>query len=171
LSAAARRIFNASRGHGMGNFSLGRKSLAELDGVHADLVAVVKRAIELTVQDFAVHDGIRTQQEQRRLVEAGASQTLDSRHITGHAVDLVPYVNGKLRWEWEPIYRIADAVRMAARELGTSLRWGAAWDIDFTASQDSPEDIVSDYGARRRAEGKKAFLDGPHYELPRAKYP
>ena len=51
------------------------------------------------------------------------------------------------------------------------LRWGAAWDIDFTASQDSPEDIVSDYGARRRAEGKKAFLDGPHYELPRAKYP
>jgi len=155
----------------MGNFSLGRKSLAELDGVHADLVAVVKRAIALTVQDFAVHDGIRTVEEQKRLVAAGASQTLDSRHITGHAVDLVPYVNGKLRWEWEPIYRIADAVRIAARELGISLRWGGAWDIDFTASQDSPEDIVADYGARRRAAGKKAFLDGPHYELPKAKYP
>ncbi len=155
----------------MGNFSLGKKSLAELNGVHADLVAVVKRAIEITVQDFAVHDGIRTQQEQRRLVEAGASQTLDSRHITGHAVDLVPFINDKLRWEWEPIYRIADAVRMAARELGISLRWGGAWDIDFTASQDSPEDIVADYDARRRAEGKKAFLDGPHYELPKAKYP
>ncbi|MGE0667541.1 MAG: M15 family metallopeptidase [Sphingomonadales bacterium] len=155
----------------MGTFKLGRKSLAEMDGVHPDLVAVVKRAIELSVQDFSVHDGIRTIEEQKRLVQTGASQTLDSRHITGHAVDLVPYVNGKLRWEWEPIYRIADAVRLAARELGIPLRWGGAWDIDFTASQDSPEDIVTDYAARRRAAGKKAFLDGPHYELPKAHYP
>lgn len=155
----------------MGKFSLGKTSLAELNGVHPDLVAVVRRAIEITVQDFAVHDGIRTIEEQRRLVETGASQTLDSRHITGHAVDLVPYVNGKLRWEWEPIHRIADAVRLAARELGIALRWGGAWDIDFTASEDPPEDLVADYGARRRAAGKKAFLDGPHYELPKAKYP
>ena len=155
----------------MGTFKLGKKSLAELDGVHPDLVAVVARAIELSVQDFSVHDGIRTIEEQKWLVQTGASQTLDSRHITGHAVDLVPYVNGKLRWEWEPIYRIADAVRLAARELGITLRWGGAWNIDFTASQDTPEDLVTDYTARRRAEGKKAFLDGPHYELPKAKYP
>jgi len=152
-------------------FKLGDKSLKELKGVHADLVAVVKRAIELSVQDFAVHDGTRTLAEQKKLMESGASQTLDSRHISGHAVDLVPFINGKLRWEWEPIYKIADAVRMAARELGTPLRWGGAWDVSFTQLDDSPEDLVADYTARRRKLGKKAFLDGPHFELPKDQYP
>lgn len=153
------------------SFKLGSKSLHELDGVHPDLVAVTKRAIELTVQDFAVHDGIRTLDEQKRLVASGASQTLDSRHITGHAVDLVPVINGKLRWEWEPIYKIADAVRLAARELGIPIRWGGAWDISLTTSTDSPEDLVADYSARRRQAGKKAFIDGPHFELPKDAYP
>jgi len=155
----------------MSTFELGERSLEELKGVHQDLLAVVKRAIQLTVQDFSVHDGIRTLDQQKKLFEAGASQTLDSRHITGHAVDLVPYINGKLRWEWEPIYRIAEAVRMAAKELSIPLRWGGAWDIPFTDSQDSPEDLVADYAARRKKQGKKAFLDGPHYELPKSHYP
>lgn len=152
-------------------FVLGERSLKELTGVHDDLVSVVRRTIELTVQDFAVHDGIRTLAEQRKLVESGASQTLDSRHITGHAVDLVPYINGKLRWEWEPIYRIADAVRVAAKELSVPIRWGGAWDIDFTSSEEYPADLVSGYVARRKKLGKKAFIDGPHYELPKLKYP
>lgn len=155
----------------MSNFKLSEKSLKELNGVHTDLVAVVKRALELSVQDFAVHDGIRTLEEQKKMVASGASQTLDSRHITGHAVDLVPYVNGKLRWEWEPIYRIADAVRIAAKELGTPIRWGGAWDISFTETTESPEDLVSGYVARRRKAGKKVFVDGPHFELPKTKYP
>ena len=155
----------------MNTFELGEKSLKELLGVHPDLVAVVKRSVVLSVQDFAVHDGIRTLEEQKKLVQAGASQTLDSRHITGHAVDLVPYVNGKLRWEWEPIYRIADSMRQAARELEIPLRWGGAWDIAFTESQEPPEDLVADYVKRRKKAGKKAFLDGPHFELPRALYP
>lgn len=153
------------------SFKLGSKSMNELVGVHPDLVAVTRRAIELSVQDFAVHDGIRTLAEQKRLVAGGASKTLDSRHITGHAVDLVPVINGKLRWEWDPIYMIADAVRIAARELGIPLRWGGAWDVKFTDSEDSPEDLVQDYSARRRQAGKKAFIDGPHYELPKEKYP
>ncbi len=155
----------------MPQFSLGRQSLQELKGVHADLVAVVKRAIELTAQDFSVHDGLRTPEEQQRLIAAGASQTMDSRHLTGHAVDLVPVINGKLRWEWPPIYVIADAVRVASRELGTSLRWGGAWDTDFTASTASPEDLVAQYVARRKKQGLRAFIDGPHFELPKAKYP
>jgi peptidoglycan LD-endopeptidase CwlK len=155
----------------MSAFKLGAGSLKELVCVHADLAAVVHRAIELSAQDFAVHDGIRTMPEQKKMVEAGVSQTLDSRHLSGHAVDLVPYVNGKLRWEWEPIYRIADAVRMAARELDVRLRWGGAWDVDFTASKESPEDMVIGYSARRRKAGRKPFLDGPHFELPRDKYP
>lgn len=155
----------------MATFTLGTRSRAELKGVHPDLVAVVQRAIVLTIQDFAVHDGIRTLDEQRQLVAGGASQTLDSRHITGHAVDLVPYINGKLRWEWPPIYHIADAMRVAAQERGTPLRWGGAWDIDFVASTDTPEDLVAAYVARRRRAGLRAFIDGPHFELPRASYP
>ncbi|HEY0954045.1 MAG TPA: M15 family metallopeptidase [Roseateles sp.] len=155
----------------MPQFTLGPASLKELKGVHADLVAVVKRAIQITVQDFSVHDGIRTLAEQQKLVAAGASQTMDSRHISGHAVDLVPYVNGKLRWEWDPIYVIADAVRMAAREKGIPLRWGGAWDVDFTDSTESPEDMVAAYVARRKKQGLRAFIDGPHYELPKAIYP
>jgi len=155
----------------MSKYKLGQASKKELQGVHPDLVAVVQRAIELTVQDFAVHDGIRTLAEQKKLVASGASQTLDSRHITGHAVDLVPYINGKLRWEWDPIYMIADAVRVAAQELGTPIRWGGAWDIDFTASSESPEDLVAQYVARRKAAGLRAFIDGPHFELPKAQYP
>ncbi len=155
----------------MSEYKLGAKSLKELKGVHPDLVAVVKRAIEYTVQDFSVHDGIRSIEDQRKLVERGASQTMKSRHITGHAVDLVPYINGKLRWEWDPIYKIADAVKTAAEELGTPIRWGGAWDRLLTETDDRPEDMVADYAARRRSVGKKAFLDGPHFELPKSQYP
>ena len=155
----------------MGTFTLGSKSLKELDGVHPDLIAVVQKAIAITVQDFSVHDGIRSVAEQQKLVAAGASQTMDSRHITGHAVDLVPFVNGKLRWEWPLIYPIADAMRIAARELKIPLRWGGAWDVDFTGSTESCEDLVESYVARRKQAGLRAFIDGPHYELPKAKYP
>ncbi|HED32741.1 MAG TPA: M15 family peptidase [Gammaproteobacteria bacterium] len=152
-------------------FVPGERSLNELKGVHSDLVAVVKRAIEITPQDFSVHDGIRTLEEQKNLVSSGASKTLNSRHITGHAVDLVPYINGKLRWEWEPIYQIAEAVRTAAEELQVQIRWGGAWDILLTSSDEPTEDIVSAYVERRRSEGKRAFIDGPHYELPKSIYP
>lgn len=155
----------------MAKFILGKKSLNELQGVHPALVTVVQRAIEITAQDFGVHDGIRTLDEQRQLVAQGASQTLDSRHITGHAVDLVPVINGKLRWEWPPIFLIADAMRLAARESGMRVRWGGAWDVDFTAAQESPEDLVAGYVARRKAAGLRAFIDGPHFELSPDEYP
>ena len=153
------------------SFKLGKRSLRELNGVHPDLIAVVKRSIQITPQDFSVHDGIRTLKEQQKLVSSGASKTLRSRHLTGHAVDLVPYINGKLRWEWEPIYQIAEAVRTAAEELNITIRWGGAWDTLLTSTDEPTEDIVSGYVERRRKEGKKAFIDGPHYELPKSKYP
>ena len=155
----------------MGQYKLGSKSKKELEGVHADLVSVVNRAIELTAQDFSVHDGIRTLEEQKVLVEKGVSKTLKSRHITGHAVDLVPYINGKLRWEWEAIYVITDAVRTAAQELKIPLRWGGAWDVTLTETCDAPLDVRNNYIARRRAAGHKPFSDGPHFELPKDLYP
>lgn len=155
----------------MTEFALGPASLKELQGVHPDLVGVVNRAVELSNQEFAVHDGIRTLEEQKQLVERGVSKTLKSRHISGHAVDLVPLINGKLRWEWEPIYVIAEAVRNAARTAGIPIRWGGCWDVLLTNSDESPEDLLTAYSERRRSQGKKPFLDGPHYELPVADYP
>ena len=118
----------------MPQYKLGKASLNELIGVHPDLVKVVEKAIQITAQDFGVHDGLRTLAEQQKYVASGASKTMDSRHLTGHAVDLVPYINGKLRWEWEPIYIIADAVRSSAKQLNVHLICGGAWDIDFTIS-------------------------------------
>ena len=106
-----------------------------------------------------------------RWSSAARPQTLNSRHLDGYAVDLVPYINGQLRWEWDPIYAVADAVRMAAREQGVPIRWGGAWDRQLTDYPDPPEDLVADYVARRQAAGKRAFIDGPHYELPADHYP
>jgi len=105
------------------------------------------------------------------MVQKGAAQTLDSRHVTGHAVDLVPYINGKPRWEWPPIYLIADAMRMGAQELEIPLRWGGAWDADFTNSTESPADLAANYVSRRGKQGLSAFIDGPHFELLRSRYP
>ena len=155
----------------MARFKLGPGSVKELAGVHADLAAVVKRALELSVQEFVVHDGVRTLAEQKKLVASGASRTLDSRHLSGHAVDLVPIVNGKVRWEWDPIYVIADAVRAAARERDVPIRWGGAWDMQLTDRDEAPEDLVAGYVRRCRDEGRKAFIDGPHFELPKSLYP
>ncbi len=154
-------------------YFLGEKSRAELKGVHPDLAAVTVRAIEITKQDFGVHDGLRTKAEQREYVRRGVSKTMNSRHLKqpdgfGHAVDLVPYVNGKLRWEWEPIYEIASAVHTAANELGVKLRWGGVWDRVFNDLREGPDGLkraVSGYVARRRAKRRSAFIDGPHYEL------
>lgn len=146
-------------------FRMSEQSLTELCGVHPDLVAVVWRALQLTRQDFAVHDGLRTMEEQRTLVAAGASQTVASRHIKGCAVDLVPVINGKLRWEWGAIYPIAEAMRTAATELNISVRWGGNWS-DLLGTTESPEQLVAAYVEARRRQGKRAFIDGPHFELP-----
>jgi peptidoglycan LD-endopeptidase CwlK len=150
-------------------FKLGTKSLAELNGVHPKLVRVVKRAIELSEVDFSVHDGLRTEAEQRRYVVRGVSKTMNSKHLpqpdgTGHAVDLVPYINGKLRWEWPAIFKIAEAVVQAARELEVDLRWGGCWQ-HINPLSGWPEEWEQAYVARKRKAGKRAFPDGPHFEL------
>ena len=150
-------------------YALGEKSRKELDGVHPRLVAVVERAIEVTDQDFSVHDGLRTQAEQAVYVRRGVSRTMRSKHLPqpdgyGHAVDLVPYINGKLRWEWEPIYIIADAVRKAARELRVRVLWGGCWS-ELTDNLKPVHILVDDYVRLRKGIGKTAFVDGPHFEI------
>lgn len=154
-------------------YALGAASRKELTGVHPKLVAVVEKAIKTTKQDFSVHDGLRTVEEQRAYVKRGVSKTMNSKHMRqadgfGHAVDLVPFINDKLRWEWKPIFEIAVAVRAAAIELNVPLIWGGVWDravADLPADAAGIEKAVNSYVARRRALGKTAFIDGPHWEL------
>jgi peptidoglycan L-alanyl-D-glutamate endopeptidase CwlK len=155
------------------SYTLGAKSLLELAGVHPNLAHVVHRTIALTEQDFSVHDGLRTTAEQKEYVRRGVSKTMNSMHMKqadgfGHAVDLVPFINGQLRWEWKPIFTIAVAVRKAAAELKVPLIWGGVWDRDFLTIDPTPaamEQAVNAYVARRRGAGKTAFIDGPHWQL------
>ena len=151
-------------------FELGDKSRKELEGVHPKLVAVVERAIKYTTADFGVHDGLRTLEEQKKLVAAGASKTLNSRHRIqadgfGHAVDLVPFINGKLRWEWGPIWHIALAVDTAATELNVPLVWGAVWDRNMMQYGGSIDRLKQEVEAYKKRHAGSDFLDGPHYQL------
>lgn len=151
-------------------YRLGAASLGALKGVHPSLVAVVDRAISLTEQDFSVHEGVRTWARQQEYVRKGVSKTMFSEHLPqpdgyGHAVDLVPYIDGVLRWEWEPIFRIACAVDQAAFELNVKIRWGGVWDrvmSEYGGSVAALKKAVDEYCARHPGPD---FIDGPHFEL------
>ena len=125
-------------------FSLGTQSLERLSHVHPDLQKVVKRAIQITPIDFRVGEGIRTRERQKQLVAAGASRTMNSRHLNGHAVDLIALVDGEVRWDWPLYHKLALAMKAAAAEQGVPIEWGGDW---------------------------RSFKDGPHYQLPWASYP
>lgn len=124
-------------------YTLSEKSLSRLSGVHPQLVALVKLAITMSPVDFAVLEGLRTVERQKVLLEAGASQTLRSRHLTGHAVDLGAIVDGQVRWDWALYERLAVVMKSAARELKMPIEWGGDWKM----------------------------RDGPHFQLPWSAYP
>ena len=148
-------------------FSLSQRSLDNLIGVQPALVAVVKRAIEITKVDFGVIEGLRTEARQRELVNSGASQTMNSRHLTGHAVDLMAYIGTRASWELNLYDDIADAMKNAAIELNTPIKWGAAWSVqDIRKWYGSMESAMNSYIDERRKQGRRPFIDGPHFELP-----
>lgn len=122
-------------------YRLGATSLARLQGVHPDLVKVVKRAIERTPIDFTVLEGLRSKERQKQLVLKGASKTMNSYHLTGHAVDIAPLVNGKVTWDWKYYQQLAPVIKQSAKDLGVSITWGGDW---------------------------TSFPDGPHWQIPRA---
>ena len=147
-------------------YTLSSRSLDKLEGVNEDLVKVVQRAIELTKIDFGVIYGMRTLEEQKKLFDAGKSQTMKSKHLTGDAVDLMAYVDGKASWELNLYDDLADAMKWAATEEGVAIRWGAAWHIpDISTWNNTMEEAMLSYIDLRRSEGRRPFIDGPHFEL------
>ena len=123
---------------------LSDRDLQRLIGVHPDLVAVVEGAAQVTEVDFIITEGLRTKERQEQLVRAGASRTLKSRHLTGHAIDLAAKVGDEVRWDWPLYHKLADAMQQAAAVRGVEIEWGGDW---------------------------KSFPDGPHFQLPWATYP
>lgn len=147
-------------------FKLSQRSLSRLEGVKPELVTVVKRAIELTTVDFGVTQGLRTIEQQREYVRTGKSKTMNSKHLTGDAVDVVAYIGGDISWELNLYDNIADAFAAAARECDVKLRWGAAWNVpDITRWERSMEDAMLYYIDTRRSQGRRPFIDSPHFEL------
>ena len=126
------------------SYILSARSKKRIADIHPDLQKVIERAITLTEVDFTVLEGMRTKTRQKKLFKSGASSTMNSRHLTGHAVDLGAYIAGSVRWDWPLYYKIADAVKRAARELEINIEWGGDW---------------------------KSFKDGPHFQLSWAEYP
>lgn len=125
-------------------FTLGARSLSRLAGLHDDLFSVVERAIQITDVDFTVLEGLRSKSRQKELFDAGASSTMNSRHLTGHAVDLGAWVTGNVRWDWPLYHKIAAAMKQAASERGVDIEWGGDW---------------------------QSFPDGPHFQLSWQEYP
>jgi peptidoglycan L-alanyl-D-glutamate endopeptidase CwlK len=133
---------------------LSERDYLRLKGVDPRLISVVERAAELSDVDFFVTEGLRTRERQAVLVAKGASQTMNSKHIVGKAVDIAAMIDGEVRWDWPLYMRIAEAFKAAAEELGVNVVWGGTWkplsvtDVPIKAGQLS-----------------RAFPDGPHYEI------
>jgi peptidoglycan L-alanyl-D-glutamate endopeptidase CwlK len=115
----------------------------KLSTTHPDLQRVMNRALCMSPLDLTVVEGIRTIQRQRKLVASGASKTMNSRHLTGHAVDIAPFTDGAVSWHWPHYHQIAPVIKEAAELEGVPIEWGGDW----------------------------KFKDGPHWQLPWKDYP
>ena len=152
-------------------FRLSQRSLDKLDGVHPEMVATVQKAIELTDVDFGVTYGVRTLEAQKELVASGRSQTMKSKHLVqgdgySHAVDLVAYFGSNVSWELNVYDNICDAMAEAARQIGRAIKWGAAWsEGDIRTYPGTAEDAMNAYIDLRRSQGRRPFIDAPHFEL------
>jgi len=148
------------------SYILSERSRGNLMRVDTRLSSIVRNAIQITRVDFGVIQGRRTLEEQRILVEKGASQTMKSKHLGGLAVDLMAYINGRGSWELNLYDDIADAIKESAIGEDVAVRWGAAWHISNICKwEGSMEDAMGSYIDLRRSEGKRPFIDAPHFEL------
>jgi peptidoglycan L-alanyl-D-glutamate endopeptidase CwlK len=125
-------------------FALSQRSKDRLKGVHPDLVKVIEEAIKESPLDFSISEGLRTKERQKVLFDSGKSQTMNSRHITGHAIDFAVIKDGEVTWDFKYYQLVADHIKAVAKALDVPIIWGGDW---------------------------KSFRDGPHVELNRSKYP
>ena len=148
------------------SFKLSTRSRGNLEGVDVGLIAVVDYAIAVTKIDFGVICGLRTMEEQEALVAKGASKTMKSKHLDGHAVDLMAYIGSRGSWELNVYDEIADAMKEGAEAAGIGVRWGAAWHIpDIREWDGTMEDAMNSYVDLRRSQGRRPLIDAPHFEL------
>ena len=147
-------------------YKLSTKSQERLMGVEPELKEVVYEAIKVTKIDFGVVEGLRTEEKQKQLVESGASQTMKSKHLEGRAVDLMAYIGGRGSWELNVYDEIADAMKEAAIKVDVAVRWGAAWTVtDIREWKGTMEEAMNSYIDTRRGQGRRPFIDAPHFEL------
>ena len=147
-------------------YKLSTKSQERLMGVEPELKEIVYEAIKVTKIDFGVIEGLRTEEKQKQLVESGASQTMKSKHLEGRAVDLMAYIGGRGSWELNVYDEIADAMKEAAVKVDVAVRWGAAWTVtDIREWEGTMEDAMNSYIDTRRSQGRRPFIDAPHFEL------
>tara|TARA_B100000424_G_scaffold50513_1_gene35744 strand:+ start:834 stop:1286 length:453 start_codon:yes stop_codon:yes gene_type:complete len=147
-------------------YKLSTKSQERLMGVEPELKEVVYEAIKVTKIDFGVIEGLRTEEKQKQLVESGASQTMKSKHLEGRAVDLMAYIGGRGSWELNVYDEIADAMKEAAIKVDVAVRWGAAWTVtDIREWEGTMEEAMNSYIDTRRGQGRRPFIDAPHFEL------
>ena len=147
-------------------FILSLRSFQRLAGVDAALQETVKLAIQKSKIDFGVICGMRTVEEQEALVAKGASKTMKSKHLEGKAVDLMAYIDGRASWELKLYDDIADAMKEASKETEVDLRWGACWTTNSLRESDlSCDALMMQYIDIRRSQGRRPFIDAPHFEL------
>ena len=121
-----------------------RRSETNLAGVHPDLVRVMRRAHDPLVAAFMTTEGYGARHRQEALLGEGKPKSMRSRHLTGHAVDVAAWIEGKVSWDWPHYEVIARAAKQAGAELGVPVEWGGDW---------------------------TSFKDGPHFQLPKSTYP
>lgn len=133
------------------------RSLQRLDRAHPQLKKLFIEAAKKCPVNIEISEVDRTKARQAQLLKAGATRTMNSRHIpknphherygakpVSHAVDFFVTVEGKVRWDW-PLYAKAGAhIKAVAKQLGIAIVWGGDW---------------------------RTFRDGPHVELDRKTYP
>lgn len=124
-------------------FKFSNKSIERLSGVHPDLQRLFNEAITDSPYDFSITEGLRTLERQKELVEAKKSTTMNSRHLTGKAVDIAVFVDGKLSWELKYYKEVAEHIKALSKLMQIPIVWGGDW---------------------------KSFVDGPHFELDRNIY-
>jgi len=152
------------------DWKFGTRSKNKLEGVHPDLVEVATLALSYSSVDFGITQGLRTEAEQKALLASKKSQTMKSRHLTGHAIDVAAYEGANITWNFDKYIVIAEAVRKAAIEKNVEVGWGAAWLLSLNY-YNSAEEAYKAYVNQRKKENRKPFIDGTHFQLSWNNYP